>query len=346
MTTTHLNGLSREALKSLCDQPGPTVSVYLRRGHEPGDQGSETRLRWRRLHDTLAEQHARAADVSAVEAVAGDAISDARFGDQVLAIFASGGHVVASFELDSCEEPDGAVVGRWPHLEPLLRWQQQHAPHVVAVVDRTGGYLTGYAADGSVVQAETVTGPDDEIERNNPGGWSQGRYQRRAEDSWAHNAAAVGRRLTTMSDNMAALAIIVAGDVRAVQMLIDSLPDRLQKSVVIAPDGSLGHADGHLRVDPAARAAIVGGAATEAHRGRLEGFDDAVGARRAVEGAADVRAALDQGAVKELFIVHGEAAPELEDALVAAAVAEDSDVLVLQPDEVTLVGGVGATLRF
>jgi hypothetical protein len=40
------------------------------------------------------------------------------------------------------------------------------------------------------------------------------------------------------------------------------------------------------------------------------------------------------------------AADELVDALVAAAIAEDSDVVVLEPDEMTLVGGVGATLRF
>ena len=68
-------------------------------------------------------------------------------------------------------------------------------PHVVAVADRAGGYLTGYDADGSAVQTASVTGPDDEIERNSPGGWAQGRYQHRAEDSWAHNAAALGQRL-------------------------------------------------------------------------------------------------------------------------------------------------------
>jgi hypothetical protein len=106
----------------------------------------------------------------------------------------------------------------------LLAFRQRHPPYVVVVTDRTGADLT-LVPRGAVTGATwTVIGPDDEIERNAPGGWAQARYQRLAEDSWQHNAAAVAREVTHALHQVDARLLLVAGDVRAVQLLRDQLP--------------------------------------------------------------------------------------------------------------------------
>jgi hypothetical protein len=104
-------------------------------------------------------------------------------------------------------------------LGPLLSWLQRHPPHV-NVVTGPRRRCRRCAADGVTV---TVVGPDDEIERNAPGGWAQPRYQRRAEDSWQHNATEVADVTTRALSTVGAGLLLVAGDVRAVQLLEDRL---------------------------------------------------------------------------------------------------------------------------
>jgi len=90
-----------------------------------------------------------------------------------------------------------------PPLLALLAWTQERPPYVDVVVDRSGADLTFCAGAAEPVHRTSVLGSDDEIERNAPGGWSQPRYQQRAEDSWRHNAGqvadAVSRQVTAIS---------------------------------------------------------------------------------------------------------------------------------------------------
>src|SRR5262249_60119159 len=91
-------------------------------------------------------------------------------------------------------------------------------------------------------------------ERNAPGGWSQPRYQRRAEDSWQHNAAAVAQVVTRALRDLRAGLLLVAGDVRAVQLLRDHLPPALRRQVTLrhVPGGR-----GHAGPEAVRRAAIA-----------------------------------------------------------------------------------------
>jgi hypothetical protein len=65
------------------------------------------------------------------------------------------------------------------------------------------------------------------------GGWSQPRYQRRAEDSWQHNAMAVADAVTQATRDLHAGLLLVAGDVRAVQLLRDHLPPETRRQVTL-----------------------------------------------------------------------------------------------------------------
>lgn len=69
-------------------------------------------------------------------------------------------------------------------------------------------------------------GDDPMLRKTNPGGWSQRRYQNRAENLWEQNAKAVADQVAALADETKARLIVVAGDVRALQLLREHLPDR------------------------------------------------------------------------------------------------------------------------
>ncbi|TCN31194.1 hypothetical protein EV644_12969 [Kribbella orskensis] len=151
----------------------------------------------------------------------------------MLAGFAVGTEVTLTVALPGAEVPDLAQCSALPHLRPLLAWEQEHPARVLAVLDRTGADLSVYAAGSAEPLATAVTGPDDEIERNAPGGWSQGRYQHRAEDSWEHNAAAVAEVLARLLRRYDAHMLLPAGDVRAMQYLQEHLPTWIHADVAV-----------------------------------------------------------------------------------------------------------------
>jgi peptide subunit release factor 1 (eRF1) len=132
----------------------------------------------------------------------------------------------------------GPAVGRndeasWapvPRLLPIVRWRQSEPPYVVVLIDRTGADLLGFRRGSPDLHAE-VTGEHDVIRKVHAGGWSQERYQRRAEDSWEHNAEQVAGSVVDLADRIEPEFVAVAGDVRAVALLRESLPERVDELV-------------------------------------------------------------------------------------------------------------------
>jgi peptide subunit release factor 1 (eRF1) len=70
------------------------------------------------------------------------------------------------------------------------------------------------------------SGEDPVLRKSNPGGWSQRRYQNRAENQWEQNAKEVADHVAALADETGARLIVVAGDVRALQLLTEHLPER------------------------------------------------------------------------------------------------------------------------
>lgn len=199
------------------------ASVYLDlRLAEAGAGRDNYLLRWRHLRDELQLANA---DTEALVRL-----------DNVLAPLLPSGHTAgalahrnAILRVDIDQPLDCAVAGPLPYGAPILRWLQSRVPYVLARVDRTAAELTAYDIEGRQLRHEKVIGPDDEIERNAPGGWAQARYQHRAEDSWSHNATATAHVLATLSHRCKAQLIAVAGDVRAVQLLGENAPPDVRR---------------------------------------------------------------------------------------------------------------------
>lgn len=184
---------------------------------------------------------------------------------------------------------------------PLVSWAQRHQPYVLVVTDRTGADITSWAGDDHAPRTTSITGPDDEIERNAPGGWSQPRYQRRAEDSWRHNARQVAGDVTAAVSDVQAQVLVLSGDVRAVQLLRERLPE-LPGIHIRAITGSRSP-DGSQAARAARVCEALAGVEVEQTRELLEHFQSHLDpGRLAVESPVDVIDALAAGRVATLIV--------------------------------------------
>lgn len=309
--------IDRSMLEAVLRTGEPVAAVYL--GAAP-DVANEYQLawttRWRPLATALREQGADEPTVSALEAaVEVPATTRAVRGSGQMAAFAQDGQVLALVSLPDLSGPDLAHFGAPAHVLPLLTWKQERPPYVLAVVDRTGADLESSIGAGSAPVRSTVEGPDDEIERNAPGGWqglTQGRYQRRAEDSWAHNAGSAADAVVAALQRTEAVVLVVAGDVRAVQLLMDRLPDWVHKNIVVKRMNGSRAADGSQHARREAVAAAVREACEERLAELWRTFSEERSPRGlAVAGAHPTLEALAEGRVATLLV---SAVPEEPDA--------------------------------
>jgi hypothetical protein len=308
------------ALRELFTNPGAIASVYF----DLRAIGEQDALpRWRTIIDRLT---AEGASRGTIQALTGRVLGSVP-GPGVLAAFAAGDDIVFTKDLAGSDQPDLAVYGALPRLVPILAWQQERPALVMAVVDRTGADIAAYPRTTEAITT-VVQGLDDEIERNAPGGWSQSRYHRRAEDSWEHNAAQVAGALAHTIRRYDAHLLLLAGDVRALQYLDEHLPPWIQHEVKIrrvsggrSRDGSWARRAEQVRQE-AHRAAEEEREAllAELAEGRGRGG-------RAVEGGRQTLAALAEARVRTLLL-----APDAGEQRTAWFGPGPTDVATTDPD--------------
>jgi hypothetical protein len=369
-----ISEISDGVLRDLLAASGPVTSVYIALEPRP-QQTDDAELRWHSLARDLA---GRSAGIDTIEAL-GARVRESLPGSGTLAAFAAEGEVLYAAELPE-RLPDLATHGPLPHLLPLLEWRQDHPAHVLAVVDRTGADLEAYPSGSTEATRQTVAGPDDEIERNAPGGWSQMRYQHRAEDSWEHNATRVADAVSHAVSRVRARLVLLAGDVRATQYLTKHLPEGVRHRVAVRTVSGGRSPDGADRERQAQVEAETHRAASEETRALLRRMADERGpGGRTVEGVRPTLEALARGQLGTLAITHDPAdrrtaffgpgptdvsdrrrvlgrraavltrAP-LADVAVRAAVLTGAEVRVLSPETAAAEGvprhGIGGLCRY
>jgi hypothetical protein len=255
-----------------------------------------------------------------------------------------------------------------------IEHRQAQIPVIVVLADRLGADLLMSSAHGT--ETAQVTGDDGPITKSAPGGWSQRRFQQRAENTWEHNAGLVVDEVTSEARSLHPELIVLGGDLRAVQAIQDRLPRELRAITHTITGGRADDGSDEQRVEDVARwvrtavaeqtVAVLqtlgeqDGRELRAANGEVETFDALARSQVDVllvhdDGDDDERqawwspahgvAALDRGVLDVLGAGAEPVQDRLIDVAVTAALRAGASVRVV-PDAAVLQDGIGALLRW
>jgi hypothetical protein len=109
-------------------------------------------------------------------------------------------------------------------------------PHAVVIMDRVGADITVTGLDGEP-QQEEVDGDTFHLRKVKVGGWAHDHWQNSAEELWDRNAGQVADSITSYARRQGLKFVLVAGDVRARQHLLDNAGDSWKDLVVTIDEG-------------------------------------------------------------------------------------------------------------
>lgn len=115
--------------------------------------------------------------------------------------------------------------GPLPAFGPIIEHRQRTIAHIVVDCDKAGADIVAFDG-GAVIDADRVDGDELHIHRGHPGGWSQRRFQQRAENTWEANISEIADAVEALAAQVDARLIAVAGPTRAKTMLVTELGSR------------------------------------------------------------------------------------------------------------------------
>jgi hypothetical protein len=354
---------------------GPYATVCADVTHTTENADAELDLRVRAVAQTLTGQGAPDAVVEAVRT----RLLEGNDGGQAgtlrgrALVVAADGSVVLDQALVAAPPREIADWSPQPDLLPLLRQLPGRVPHVVVLIDRVGADITYVGATGQVEAEETVQGDDFQIQKVQVGGWAHHRYQHNSENKWVHNADQVAEHLASIARRLGPRFVLVAGDVRARQILTDRASEVWKDLIVSMDEG--GRAAGADR-EPVERreAELVAEHEARAVADVVEKVEAAAAHGLSVTGTDAVVEALRKGQVETLVIAdepedekllvgdsplvlgvnqhdmdalgtHGTVVPH-DRALLAAAVASSAGVALVPRSAMPDGAPVAAVLRY
>src|SRR4051812_313083 len=226
-------------LESVFATPGPYATVCADVTHTTENADTELDLRVRAVAEKLTEQ---GAPEEVVEAVRGRLLEGNEGGEAGTlkgraVVVASNGSVLFDHALVDAPTREVAEWSPQPDVLTVLRQLPGRIPHIVVLTDRTGADITYIGAPGSVEEEKTVDGDTFQIRKFQGGGWAHHRYQHNAENKWVHNAEEVGQQISSMVRRLSPRFVLVAGDIRARQILTDRASDLWSDLIVSIDEG-------------------------------------------------------------------------------------------------------------
>ncbi len=323
-------------LQPLIDADGPFLTVLLPAPSQHADAADRFSVRCKNaLKDVSSDWPTD--DLEAFEQELAALPHDA--GESVIVFHAVGGPTHVEF-VDDAVEPR-LFEGPLPRLAPVIEARQRTVAHVVVEADKAGASINAFDG-GRVLDSEIVEGDTEHIHRGHPGGWSQRRFQQRAENTWDENADDVADAADEVARRIDARLVAVAGPARARSMVVESLAKLVRNDEYSIESIEHGDVDGiadavtRLTADIAASDAV---AAIQRAKESTATADDYDG---------DVLAALEAGRVDTL-VVHDDADSTASDRhidrCIARALATGADIVVV-PSVAILDDGVAAALRW
>ncbi|MGY5882308.1 baeRF2 domain-containing protein [Modestobacter lacusdianchii] len=218
---------------------GPYATVCADITHNTENADTEVGLRVRAVGEQLAEQGAPEQVVDAVRErllQTNDGGQLATLRGRALIVAADGSVVLDEVLADAPRDP----VARWspdPDLMPVLRQLAGRVPHVVVFADRIGADVAVATLAGHAEDRDTIEGDGFHARKVKVGGWAHNTYMHTAENQWEANAGQVADELHSLVTRDKAQFVLVAGDVRARQLISDKASKEVGDVLVSIEEG-------------------------------------------------------------------------------------------------------------
>jgi hypothetical protein len=359
---------------------GPFATVCADVTHTTENADTELELRVRGVAQRLTEQGAPDAVVEAVRSrlLEGNEGGPAGTLKGRAVVVASDGSVVLDQALVDAPLREVAEWGPQPNLLPVLRQLPGRVPHVRVLIDRTGADITYVGTPGQVhdddTEEETVEGETFHLRKVRVGGWTHDHWQNSAENQWEANAARVAERIASYARRSSPEFVLIAGDVRARNILAGLASDLWKDLVVTMDEGGRAAGADRAPVDAregelvaehdarecaqvleqvqaaAAHGLSVTGTALVVEAMRKNQVETLVLAdepddEKLLMGGSPLELGMNQGDMEALGVQEAQSVPA-ERALVAAAVATKAGVVVLPRSAMPGDIPVAAVLRY
>lgn len=281
---------------------GPFVSLSLPIEPEPEDAEDRMQIRWGNLRRELSDAGATDEQLDRIEPVVLGAARERAAGIHVVA--PADGPILSHLTQDP-DVPELGRVSPVPSVLGVLRARDEEVSHLVVLADREGADIWVRAVQGETPGQEpdtAVSGDTEHIHKSHPGGWSQRRFQQRAENTWERNAAGVAAEVDEVARRVEAQVIVATGDVRAIGFLEEHLSTESTEILTVVDAGGRSDDDALTRASEEADR-LVADLAARRTVDALERYGTAIGSDLAADGPAETLRALSEGRVA-LLLVH------------------------------------------
>lgn len=193
-------------------------------------------------------------------------------------------------------------VSDYPFILPLLERGRRPPPYLYVAVDRRGATIVVHQDD--TVRTESIEGDGYPIHKPATAGWKgYGDLVGTTEEAVRTNMRTVADRVTVLADQVRPDVVFISGETRARTDLASVFPDRIQRSVALLHAGSHGvrAAEWEVADDIDRKLNLLW---RDNIAARVETFSREIdsGSGRAVQGLADVCAALTERSVETLLV--------------------------------------------
>ncbi|WP_164233892.1 Vms1/Ankzf1 family peptidyl-tRNA hydrolase [Microbacterium hydrocarbonoxydans] len=316
--------IGREELTALLERPGPWTYAYVDgQGAEPQvvEESRRESVR-RRLSESGAPEADAEALAAAVETGTGLPAPSSRY------LLAADGEVAVNETVPGPRRgPELIGHAPIPPVLPLLRDREGGIRYLVVEAGRGDAVVTVERAGRKPDVTTRVEGRTDALPKVGAGGRSHSQYQRTSEEIWKHNQEDLAAVVERLARRHSPRFVIVAGDVRARQLLLDQLGDAVRELAIevdahthaagadrtALEDAVAAALDEHLR---SAEDEIADDAATDSGRSGARGLHEVIEALR--------QARVDRLLLDARMLGSGRTLDALDDSPWVAADAEGS----------------------
>jgi hypothetical protein len=221
-----------DAISALYSHQGPFASIYLDASRASESGATEVDLRWRGQREQLAEAGADDKTLEAIDEVAGTHFDVAGRHGQF--IVAAGGEVLVD---EVTRRPPLRELAHWsalPHVLPFLVDRSTQIPHLIVLIDRTGADVYTVLDEIHSEQTSVEGGAEYPLRKTGRDVWNERAFQNRVENAWETNSKEVAQAISHHLPPEVRV-ILVAGDVRARNMVTEELSKVLPQRVTVRP---------------------------------------------------------------------------------------------------------------